>query len=160
MKKLILLILMTSSASAQTYITDYKLTNSDNNECPQNITVIENETEIRMNLSSEIGAYFNKDSSAGDLLIENIDQGEQVIESRNTSHGTTSKTEYVAVSRLNKFFVEKTIKFGRLGTSKSFNRLALEFEGIRLQIDMHRSYREFLGDSWSKDSYCTYFEVE
>lgn len=158
MKELTILLTLMSSTFAQDY--QYKLISSDTTDCPQEMQLTEKENQISLTLSNVMGAYFNKNSVEGEVLIENINEGTQVYRDINTSHGTKTKTEYNAERTSNRVFVSKEIKFGRLGTAKSKSQLHLEFTGSRLVIDTYRTYSESFGTSWEKENYCAYKEVE
>ncbi|PIK15016.1 hypothetical protein [Halobacteriovorax sp. JY17] len=158
MKVLTIFVTLMSSTFAQDY--QYKLISSDTTDCPQEMLLTEKENQISLTLSDVMGAYFNKDSAEGEVVIENINEGAQVHRDMNTSHGTRTKTKYNAERNNNRIFVSKEIKFGRLGAAKSKSQLHLEFTGSRLVIDTYRSYSEKFGTSWEKENYCAYREVE
>ena len=157
MKVLIALLLMSSTFAT---VTEYTLEDSNTSNCLTEMTITEEGNDITLSTSNTLGAYFNKDSSEGNIVIEDINNGTQVIRSRNSSHGTKYKTIYKAVEKNSTITVDKVIKYGTFGLEKAENKLTLDFSGESLQMDIFRSYSETLGGGWEKSTFCTYNKVK
>ena len=158
MKKLLILLVLSAPTFANVY--EYTLDSADTSNCLDKMTVVEKNGEISLTTSNELGAYFNKDSSQDDLLIENINEGRQTIRATNSSHGTKTKTYYTAVKKNDLITVDKVIKYGTFGTEKAEGKLTLDFSGKKLQISIYRSFSETFGGGWEKENYCSYTEVK
>ncbi|WP_372656172.1 hypothetical protein [Halobacteriovorax sp.] len=141
-------------------VVEYTLQSSDTTNCPTHLVLEDNLNQVELSLNSDMGAYFNKDSSEGNLIIENINEGTQVVRSTNSSHGTKSKTKYTANRENNIISVTKEIKYGTFGSEKSESELVLEFKESKLTIDFSRSYKETFVTSWETSNNCIYNEIK
>lgn len=143
-----------SSAIAAT--NSYQLVENNSEFCSSIMQISDNGNSMTVSLNSDLGSYFNLDSSEGDVIIGNINDESLVYKSVNSSHGVKTKTTTTAVREDNTLNLVTEVKFGMIGAEKALNELELNFNGNKVEVNIKRSYRELMGSGWENESSCVY----
>lgn len=141
----------------------YTLVNGNGQLCSSNLDIEKvSDTTLQVSGTYDLGAYFNLDSTPGNLIISGINKGPQKENSSNRSHGQRYESVSNTVVKGNQLNLTKMITERTLfvTVSKTRNELNLTKSGKKLKVIIKRSYDETGSQSgdWTSSEECLYTE--
>lgn len=158
MKKIIFGLALSSTllASAFAATTNYKLIESNSEFCSPEMQIVDSGNSMSLNMHSDLGSYFNLDSSEGVVIINSINGKSLVYKAVSSSHGIKTKTTTTATRDERSLNLVTEVKFGTFGAERALNELVVDFDGDKVEVNIKRSYRELMGSGWENESNCVY----